>query len=111
MVTPEIIKISSGQKITKQEVVDCLLKLEYVEDKLVGRPGEYASRGTVLDVFPVSFRKPVRIVFDLDQIDSIRDFSVHSGQSMMSYDEVRLIAVTKAFARRVSRISSFLSKP
>ena len=106
MVTPEIIKISSGQKITKQEIVDCLLKLEYVEDKLVGRPGEYASRGTVLDIFPVSFRKPVRIVFDLDQIDSIRDFSVNSGQSMMSYDEVRLIAVTKAFSRRVGRVSS-----
>lgn len=91
--------------MTKQELLDQLLKLEYREDKLVGRPGEYASRGNVLDIFPVSFRKPVRIVFDLDRIESIRDFSVSSGQSFASYEEVRLMTVTQTFAKRAERFS------
>lgn len=110
MVTTEIFTISVGQKIAKQEMIERLMQLEYIEDKLVGHPGEFASRGSILDIFPVSFRKPVRVNFDLDRIESIRDFSVASGQSLMSYDEVRLIPVTSAFMSKMARMSGFYER-
>ncbi len=110
MVSRDILKIGVGQKFAKQELVDWLERSEYKEDKLIGRPGEFASRGTVLDIFPVSFRKPIRIVFDLDTIESIRDFSVHSGQSLQNYTELRLVPATSSFMKRMSKAAGYFEE-
>jgi transcription-repair coupling factor (superfamily II helicase) len=53
----------------------------YESNYLVERPGEFAVRGGILDVFPPGRHSPVRADFFGDEITSLREFSVSSQRS------------------------------
>jgi transcription-repair coupling factor (superfamily II helicase) len=48
---------------------------------LVGARGQFARRGGIFDVFPWHLAEPLRIEFFDDQIESIREFEIHSQTS------------------------------
>ena len=51
-----------------------LVDLGYVRADVVEHRGEFAVRGGVLDVFPAEQRRPMRLEFWGDEIESIRRF-------------------------------------
>ncbi|MCA9117494.1 MAG: transcription-repair coupling factor, partial [Planctomycetaceae bacterium] len=57
-------------------------------------PGEFAVRGSILDVYPPGAIDPVRIEFFGDEIESIRGFDVESQRQTDSLTEVLLTLVT-----------------
>ncbi|WP_117234365.1 transcription-repair coupling factor [Vibrio maerlii] len=59
-------------------------------DQVFG-PGEYASRGSILDLFPMGSRAPYRIDFFDDEIDTIRTFDPENQRSLEDMDEIRLL--------------------
>ncbi|WP_194437742.1 transcription-repair coupling factor [Vibrio fluminensis] len=59
-------------------------------DQVFG-PGEYASRGSIIDLFPMGSRDPFRIDFFDDEIDTIRTFDPENQRSIEDVSEIRLL--------------------
>lgn len=62
-------------------------KVDYVYE-----PGQFAVRGSILDVFGYSLELPLRIDFFGDDIDSIRTFNVETQLSLDKLDSISIVA-------------------
>ena len=79
---------------------DALFDLEEWKKKLVSMgyervgqvegSGQFAVRGGILDVFPLTEENPVRIELWGDEVDSIRSFDVESQRSIENLDSIRI---------------------
>jgi transcription-repair coupling factor (superfamily II helicase) len=58
-----------------------LYRLGYSRVDVVSAAGEYAVRGGILDVFPATADRPVRVEFFGDDVDTIRPFDLQSQRS------------------------------
>ncbi|MBI4550527.1 MAG: transcription-repair coupling factor [Candidatus Omnitrophica bacterium] len=96
-------KLRTGQTISRDHLIQSLEKLNYRRQDFVSRPGDYSSRGQVVDVYPLTYQMPVRVIFQLDEIESIHDFSLHTGESLTTYAEVTLLPLNEMFARKLER--------
>lgn len=97
-------RLRVGQTIERGALETLLQKLRYRRRDFVSGPGEYADRGATVDIYPVTYRAPVRLSFNLDTIHSIRDFSPVDGKSLTRFEEVFLIPLTKPFEAPGSRL-------
>ncbi len=79
--TVEPIELATGTEIAPHELGDRLVALGYARTDVVERRGEFAVRGGVLDVFPGTSRRPVRIEYWGDAIESLREFAASSQLS------------------------------
>ncbi|OBT13970.1 transcription-repair coupling factor [Vibrio sp. UCD-FRSSP16_10] len=59
-------------------------------DQVFG-PGEYASRGSILDLFPMGSSDPYRVDFFDDEIDTIRTFDPENQRSISDIEQIRLL--------------------
>ena len=64
-------------------------QFEYVD--YVYEPGQYATRGSILDVFSYSSEYPYRIDFFGDEVETIRSFDIDSQLSQQSFDQIRIV--------------------
>ncbi|MCZ6676946.1 MAG: transcription-repair coupling factor [Candidatus Poribacteria bacterium] len=71
-----------GDEIDPDEVVEQLLRVGYQRVDLVEVKGEFARRGDILDVYPLTADAPIRVEFFGDEIDAIRLFDPASQRSV-----------------------------
>ena len=81
-----IISISTESVIKLQEFSNSLVHLGYERQAQVESPGEFAVRGGIIDIFPLTEEAPYRIELWGDEIDSIRTFDVSSQRSIEQVD-------------------------
>ncbi len=74
-------------------VVARLVELAYTRVDMVGKRGEFAVRGGIVDIFPPTSEHPVRIEFWGDEVSEMRMFSVADQRSIPEIDIDTLIAV------------------
>ncbi|MCR4611090.1 MAG: transcription-repair coupling factor [Lachnospiraceae bacterium] len=67
-----------------------LVKFGFDNVKSVDHPGEFAVRGGIMDVYPLTAEKPYRIELFGDEVDSIRTFSPESQTSVSKVDSVKI---------------------
>lgn len=96
--TPELglvepVTFRVGEEIAFEEVVARLVKLAYTRVDMVGRRGEFAVRGGILDVFPPTAEHPVRIEFWGDEVSEMRMFAVADQRSIPEIEVETVIAV------------------
>ena len=80
----------AGLDLPPDDLAERLVELGYARADVVEHRGEFALRGGVLDVFPGTARRPVRLDYWGDEVESIREF-VPSTQ--LSTDRVALVEV------------------
>ena len=73
--------IALGDIRDRDQLVDKLIVGGYKRVSLVEGKGEFAVRGSVLDIFPVAAEDPLRLEFLGDELESIRIFSPDSQRS------------------------------
>lgn len=78
----EPVTLSVGQEIEFEHVIARLVELAYSRVDMVGRRGEFAVRGGILDVFPPTAEHPVRVEFWGDEVSEMRMFSVADQRSI-----------------------------
>ncbi len=85
------LKLSKGEQVDLQLVSEVLdgYGFEYVD--YVYEPGQYAVRGSILDVFSFSNECPYRIDFFGDQIETIRSFEVDTQLSKEQLTEIHIV--------------------
>ena len=102
------ITISAGETIARDEVEKRLAALGFKEVTYVYAPGEYAVRGSLIDIFSFSSEFPYRIDFFGDYVESIRSFEVESQLSRERTDEA--VIVPKITGKESVAITEFLPK-
>ncbi len=81
------------------ETIKWLRENGFIEVDYVYEPGQFAARGSILDIFGYSHELPFRIDFFGDEIDSIRAFNIETQLSETKIDEV---AITSGVASQSS---------
>jgi len=85
------VTLTSGKKTDMGAVRIRLRELGFKEVDYVYEPGQFAVRGSILDVYSFSGELPYRIDFFDDEIDSIRAFNVETQLSERKLDSVSVI--------------------
>ena len=80
-----------GQRVTSTSVQETLAEYGFVHVDYVYEPGQFAMRGSILDVFSYSSEYPFRVDFFGDEIDSIRTFEVENQLSRAQMPEVDIV--------------------
>ena len=85
------IRLNVGEALDRDELQNLLLDLGFNRVDYVYEPGQFALRGSILDVFSFSSEYPFRLDFFGDDIDSIRQFSVETQLSTDKHDSVVIV--------------------
>jgi transcription-repair coupling factor (superfamily II helicase) len=80
-----------GEAPGLEALITWLVEWGYVREGQVERPGEFAARGGIVDVYPPAGMGPVRVEFLGDEVESIRGFELTSQSSVSRMDEVTLL--------------------
>ncbi|HAH13483.1 MAG TPA: transcription-repair coupling factor, partial [Pantoea agglomerans] len=83
--------MKQGQKLSRDRLRDQLEQAGYRHVDQVMEHGEYATRGALLDLFPMGSDQPYRIDFFDDEIDSLRLFDVDSQRTLEAVPEINLL--------------------
>jgi transcription-repair coupling factor (superfamily II helicase) len=89
----EPVTLSVGVETEFDDVIARLVELAYTRVDMVGKRGEFAVRGGILDVFPPTAEHPVRIEFWGDEISEMRMFSVADQRSIPEIEIDTIVAV------------------
>ncbi|OPY68588.1 MAG: Transcription-repair-coupling factor [Syntrophorhabdaceae bacterium PtaU1.Bin034] len=84
-------EVEFGQTLFQEKVVDYLYSAGYEPASLVREQGEFARRGAIMDVFPPSSPKPIRIELLGDEVYSLRLFDPVSQRSQGEIERCILI--------------------
>lgn len=84
------LKIEKGAEFVFGEFIETLLEMGYERCSIVADKGEFAVRGGIVDLFPVSSPDPVRIEFWGDEVVSLRTFDPVGQKSVASKECVEV---------------------
>lgn len=85
--------IRVGEQITPESIRRWLAEAGFASTTAVQLPGEFATRGGLLDVYSPDQPHPIRIEWFGDEIESIRRFDPASQRSIESVKVVELAAI------------------
>lgn len=85
------LKISVGEKLDNMFVSDVLDEYGFEQVDYVYEPGQYALRGSILDVFSFSYEFPYRIDFFGNEVETIRSFDVETQLSKEKLDSIYIV--------------------
>ena len=86
-----ILKLTVGQQTAQVDIVRQLRDFGLQETDYVYEPGQFAVRGSILDVYSYSCEYPFRIDFFGDEIDTIRTFNIEDQLSKDKRDAVEIV--------------------
>ncbi|GAY14897.1 transcription-repair coupling factor [Mycobacterium sp. shizuoka-1] len=89
----EPVTLSAGAEFDFDELIARLVELAYTRVDMVGKRGEFAVRGGILDVFPPTAEHPVRVEFWGDEVSEMRMFSVADQRSITELEVDSVVAV------------------
>ncbi|RRD67088.1 transcription-repair coupling factor [Comamonadaceae bacterium OH2310_COT-174] len=84
-------QFQTGQRLDEASLKAQLTMAGYQHVGQVVGPGEYAVRGSLIDLFPNGATLPYRIDLFDDEIDSIRTFDPESQRSLQPVEAIRLL--------------------
>ena len=84
------LKIKCEGEYYFSEINEKLFNIDYHKCDFVQSPGDFAVRGRILDVFTFSNENPIRIQFDDNKIESIREFDVNTQFSIKELKEIKI---------------------
>lgn len=90
------ITLKSGSKADMLATEDRMMDLGFRKVDYVYEPGQFARRGSILDVFSYSNELPYRLDFFDDEIDSIRVFNVETQLSEERVKEMTIVPPSAA---------------
>ncbi len=84
-----------GDEIDLERLPQHLILMGYERQSMIGKPGEFSIRGSILDIYPLNAEYPVRIeLFDVE-IDSMRSFNVETQRSVETLQQVAILPTTE----------------
>ena len=76
-----VLKLSVGDEISHEDMVQSLFENGFERVDFVSEPGQFAIRGAIVDIFSYSYNDPFRISFFGDEIETINIFDCNTQLS------------------------------
>ena len=87
-----VLKIKAGQKISHDSIVEILSRNGFEKVDFVSAPGQYAIRGSIVDIFSYSWNYPYRISFWGNEVEKINIFDCNTQLSVSEEKEMEVIS-------------------
>ena len=113
-VKEEILTIGQDSIVEIEALAKKLVRLGYERTGQVEGGGQFAVRGGILDVFPLTEELPVRIELWGDEVDSIRSFDPESQRSVENLEQARIYPASEVIvdpARMRRGLKKWKKKP
>lgn len=82
------LRLQKNKRVILADILDRLLELGFTKTDYVYEPGQFARRGSILDIYSYAGELPYRLDFFDDEIDSIRSFNVETQLSEQKLESV-----------------------
>lgn len=94
--TPELfesaqLKIKVDEEYDLEDLNQEFVQMGYVKEKLVAKPGDFAIRGDIVDIYPLTVDNPVRIDFFGNQVEKIKFFDTETQRSMDTLEKIEVL--------------------
>ena len=99
------ISLTGGDVIDLTELEKSLTDMGYERESQIEGPGQFAVRGGIMDVFPLTEELPVRIELWGDEIDSLRSFDVESQRSVENLETVTIYPASENWEDEMETVS------
>lgn len=83
--------MKKGQRLSRDNLRNQLEQAGYRSVDQVMEHGEFATRGALLDLYPMGSEQPYRIDFFDDEIDSLRVFDVDTQRTLQEVEAINLL--------------------
>lgn len=83
-----ILKLRKGDEISHARIKEILAEQGFERVDFVSSPGQYAIRGSIVDIFSYSFNDPFRISFFGNEVEDIRIFNCNTQLSGQVCEQV-----------------------
>lgn len=88
------LKVTVGGELDPERARQQLSAMGYQLQKMVLRPGDFAIRGSIIDVYALNTDNPVRIDLFDTEVDSLRYFDASTQKSVGNVEEVEILPAT-----------------
>ena len=90
-----ILRIAKGESVSETDIAARLVAMGYEKNFQIERPGQFAVRGDIVDVFDLTEENPYRIELWGDDVESIRSFDILSQRSIEPLSSVSIYPATE----------------
>jgi transcription-repair coupling factor (superfamily II helicase) len=97
--------VEKGEKFTTEFFFEALTELGFENVDFVAEPGQFASRGGIIDIFSFSSDYPYRLEFFDDEIDSIRSFDPGNQLSLSIINRISIMPDVQKIEKKKNKIS------
>ncbi|NLC62683.1 MAG: transcription-repair coupling factor [Thermoanaerobacterales bacterium] len=102
-------RISVGDVISIEDVIQSMTSMGYERVDMIEGRGQFALRGGILDIYPLTRDTAVRLEFFDDEVDSIREFLPEDQRSISKLNEVfvspaREVVYDREMGKNASRL-------
>ena len=82
-----------GEELQPEELAELLVEQGFERCDVAELPGEFAMRGGIVDIFPFGTRRPLRLEFFDDRVESIREYDPGTQRSLRRLERARILAI------------------
>jgi transcription-repair coupling factor (superfamily II helicase) len=97
----ESLKLYKNEELSLNKVHGRLVDLGYRRQAKVSEEGDFAQRGGILDIFPMTFDEPIRLEFDADRLARIKSFYIATGTPFLDHQMAIILPVKGVLPRRL----------
>ncbi len=106
----QTLTVNTGEQVDMMFVEEVLMGFGFRRVDYVYEPGQFAIRGSIIDVWSFSSDNPYRLDFFGDQVDSIRTFEVETQLSRERQQSVSIVPELAGQQERRESVLSFLPR-
>ena len=103
--------IKENLTIKRDELIDNLTNLGYHRESLVTMSGEYAVRGFIVDIYPIDEEHPIRIEFDGNSIEKIKNFDENTQLTLNDVASIKVKAIDEVTTDNHSSLFDYANNP
>ena len=87
--------LRKGTCIEIKDLLDKLVRIGYEPVYTITKTGEFSRRGSIVDIFPLGYEKPIRLDFFGDEIETIKYFNMETQRSIEEIISINVLPVTE----------------
>lgn len=91
------IEIAEGSLIELDALKTKLVKMGYEAVEQIDSPGQFAVRGSILDIYTLTDEVPYRIDFWDNEVDIIKSFEIENQRSIENLERIQIYPATEYF--------------
>src|SRR5262244_3199083 len=99
----------AGQELARESLLQHLVQWGFQNVPLVEERGDFSVRGGIVDIFSPGYARPLRLEFDGDRLESIREFNPANQRSERPQEEMFLLPM-KEFSLKRSDLENVVRK-